>query len=883
MRPRRRNLWLTALVTPALLMSFVPVAHAAKDELEQLRTCISESKHVAVAVIIDESGSLQNTDPADERVTAAKAAVAGLSVLASEGAADVDLLIAGFSEVFSHRQEGPLNESSIAGFNAEIDLFTDRDSGRDTDFYVAIDGARQWLEGKRHGAGSTPAEFCSALLLFTDGEYSIEPQAGREAKPYAPGIPPTSEEAAARVVQIGQEKICKKDGLSDRLRALGTVPVVISLNKTAFNQSFMTSFATGDGCGDRGADVPGIFRSANDLTDLLQLFDAIAAVLGDGTPGGTGTTPVCFRKACPSGTRTFLIDDSLRRFHLLVDLESESLIAELRSPGRAKPLIVGSGDFGEGSLGQIDVLVGRLSQTAFTIDAARPSSGRGWTGKWSVTFIDPTGADPGAVVHSQIFLYGDLIPEFAGKPEFRMGTKSSIEVSVARRDGEPVEPEDFLQDVELYLSVTDPTSHKTERIPVEGSLRSRVFVGEYQPPDSTSSSLLNLTARLIATTSSGIALVPMTARVPVPVLPPAGFPRLVDSEIHPPVLVADSDEIESSSVEINVLGPAEGSGCIWFSGTSFDGELPPETAPPVASFRPDATGSASCLPLSAGERKSLRLTISEPVSGVHTSGTASGVLEMSLKSDATGEVVKRKVPVTMDILFKKSLPETVAMAIPIFLAGVGLPLFALWLLNAMTAKFQPPAHMRAAAIPVTVHDSGAITRHDGQSFSDGRSITHEEFQNVGGPTEPTREFTWRHFKFHTKTPLNPFGNPRGEVRGSYVAGSEGYRESEGASIGQVDLALTRTWAFALDAPGTQLAASEKKVRGELVMFISNTEPTVTQVLSMWPSVEDALPTRAVSLADLAAKDRDKLAPPPTEPPNGPPPDSGEPLPPSPDF
>jgi hypothetical protein len=121
------------------------------------------------------------------------------------------------------------------------------------------------------------------------------------------------------------------------------------------------------------------------------------------------------------------------------------------------------------------------------------------------------------------------------------------------------------------------------------------------------------------------------------------------------------------------------------------------------------------------------------------------------------------------------------------------------------------------------------------------------------------------------------------VRGSYVAGSEGYRESEGASIGQVDLALTRTWAFALDAVGTQLAASEKKVRGELVMFISNTEPTVTQVLSMWPSVEDALPTRAVSLADLAAKDRDKLAPPPTGPPNGPPPDSGEPLPPSPDF
>src|SRR5439155_1822182 len=69
--------------------------------LEQLADCVRSNRLLLAEVVVDESGSLQQTDPQNVRVTATKAALANLANLALAGGSKnhvaVDVQLAGFS------------------------------------------------------------------------------------------------------------------------------------------------------------------------------------------------------------------------------------------------------------------------------------------------------------------------------------------------------------------------------------------------------------------------------------------------------------------------------------------------------------------------------------------------------------------------------------------------------------------------------------------------------------------------------------------------------------------------------------------------------------------------------------------------------------------
>ena len=59
----------------------VAAVQPGRSVLRELGTCIGTSGRLLVLLLIDESGSLQQTDPRNQRVTAAKAALASLEDL----------------------------------------------------------------------------------------------------------------------------------------------------------------------------------------------------------------------------------------------------------------------------------------------------------------------------------------------------------------------------------------------------------------------------------------------------------------------------------------------------------------------------------------------------------------------------------------------------------------------------------------------------------------------------------------------------------------------------------------------------------------------------------------------------------------------------------
>src|SRR5438046_2375522 len=98
---------LALLVIAASLMSMPLAAGASRlrqgesplsPALSRLASCVAGKKRLAVVFLIDESGSLKHTDPANSRVVAAQAAIRGLNGLVARGAGKirVDVQVAGF-------------------------------------------------------------------------------------------------------------------------------------------------------------------------------------------------------------------------------------------------------------------------------------------------------------------------------------------------------------------------------------------------------------------------------------------------------------------------------------------------------------------------------------------------------------------------------------------------------------------------------------------------------------------------------------------------------------------------------------------------------------------------------------------------------------------
>jgi hypothetical protein len=876
---------LTTILVAGMALGMVSAASAQEAPhdgaaFERLASCSRDTGRLQVLLLMDESGSLQWTDAEDRRVIAAQTAVLSLAALGDEDGVTVDVALSsfavGFDLVTGWMQ---LDSGSVDGLLAEVRTFEDRNLGLDTDYHNAFTGVRDELSRRAAETAGEASRPCQLLLLFTDGDYDVEPrergatgQRGQNiTKVYAPNLPLDRPGNPALVEERGRELLCEGGGLLDELRESDVVTVTLALEEdidpeaSTFLRAVTTGEAEGLTCGEVAGPEYGVYIPATNLAELIAGFNRAANEIAGGTAGlDERELPVCDRESCPEGSRTFDLSHAYDHFHLLANTAAESVVVELEGPPGGDRLVLESGQSGAFQVGSVELDVVWLSPIDVAIDGRLSSENDDWVGTWTMTFVDPTGVNTGALASAQLYLFGGLTPELADEPIFRMGEDATFGIRVVDAVGTPRTPADFVQEARILASVTDPVSGRTQELDVSGPAADGTYVATWPVPSHIEAATVNVSLRLEVIAQTGIALQPRLRTYAVSVQPPVTYPNLGPAQLR---LSSISDRAGEAVGTILVTGGAESGGCVWFEGASV--QRSPRNADDLSpSFNPPAGAQTECIAVAAGEQREVELTVAV---GRVASGSVDGRVQARLASDAAPEVLNTELPFTLEMHRPVDQARRAWMSVLLLLAGFLLPLVVLWGLNWWGARFEPLARLRTAAVPVRVTPDGRLRRvREGQDVP--LSFEAGDFANTPGPDELVREASFGGVQLGSKVPLLPFRAAHGVVStdGLHAVGSDGVMGRGSPVRGKVPFNLARQWIFTLEdaeLPGD----GEPDVRGTLRTFLPE-GPMHRQIGDLVDELARTVPAAAQGLARAAARrapsvdaeDAEAAPPPPSE-------------------
>ncbi len=829
--------------------------------VERLASCVRDNHRLLALFLIDESGSLRQTDPSQERVKGLKVAFEELEQVRTtpiDGIRPrVDVYLAGFSVGFDTLAGwASLQDGVLPRLERQAEAYAARNDGLDTDYEAAFLGAHEVL-GRRSAEltrdGSTSP--CKAVFWFTDGKYDIEDRNGTTgarfgtSKPYAPEIRLDQPGGGARLTARGRELLCEKNGLLDQLRTADVVTVAVALTTQIAqeDQAFLQSVATGSGCGSPPEQPVGALVRAADVADLVLAFDSVFQAARDGTPGPSESMAVCPKAACPRGTLQFVVDPGLRRFHVLALTGGDGIVVELRGPGSTGPLRFVPSRPGSGRLGSARVGHSWVAPNALVADADLPRDTSDWAGKWSVTFIDPSGSNPDAVARAQIHLFGDLVPRLVGAPKLTRGEESAFDVELVDAAGTPTTPKALFQTLSVGATVTEPDGGSGESVALTGPDSAGHYHGRYRVAPERRSSSANLTLRVDTTTRSGIALTPVVKTYSVPVLPPSSYPTVSPAVLRFPSIT----DKRSTEMPLTVVG-GKGGGCVWVESSRF-AVVPASVRSVEVAADPGAHSRSTCLKVGAGERRVLRLTAKPGRNGF---GQVKGTVTLRLQADGNDRVLSLDLPASFDIL---NVPIARKLFLVLLVAGITLPFLVVWLAKYLTAKFQPTGTLRFASFPVHVRGQQLVRPgRDGEDH--GKPLLPfdpTEFQPVPGDRAKRRSWELARVRFTAHAGIRPFSPPTGAASsdGLRILGA-GRPSAAGRAI-EVPLALEKTWLFLVDEVAFE--QSEDKNAGQQVatargrfLGLIRIGRGAQQLHELEPSVRDVLPGRVRELAEADA-------------------------------
>lgn len=793
-------------------------AEGSSAAVESIASCFAERQHLAVLLLIDESGSLQRTDPDNERVIALRAALETLESVRSLAGEDarLDIALSAFATQYTLvRDWTPLDQTTLSQLRADADGFAERNRGLDTDFALALDGASDELDRYAGRVLESGEELpCRAVLMFTDGDYDIEPRNQPETRPYAPGLPLDVPGNADLVEAAGRAYVCEDGGAIDRLRAtdapLITVAFTpdISPEDRAFIQALSVGTANGITCGSDQRGGLGAYVEAEDLDALIRAFHSIIGQSANAAPLlPERELEVCDGAACSEGRFEFELDGSLRRAHLLANLVADGIVLQLEGPGAGPPLVIDSDAGGTAELSGAGVLVSPLSPTDLTIELELPSDTDAWIGTWAATFIDTTGRNAGAVASAQLLLFGGLDPEIVGEPSLRLGEAGEIEIGLVNQDGTPRVPEDLLGEVDLTATVTEPLTGRQETVEVSGPHADGRWTVQYTPPTDLGSTVVNLSATLQITTPTGLALQPRTVIRAIPVLPPVTFPRVEPETLDLGTLLGAG----TATGSLTVIGGAEQSGCVWFAPGPVD--APRYAGEVTITVDPAATSQADCLQL--GPDQSERVEVRAELETVD-SGTVRFPIQVFLTSDASTEVLEVGLPASLALVREVDQLRRVGLFAALLLPALLLPLFLMYLFGWWSARFVQPGYCWHATFPVRLREGADLERRAASGEWKPFVLRPEDFKAWDAPDDDVRRFDAAGLSFRARIPINPFGSPYATVSavGADVVGSSGTTASGDQLAGLSAFGLGGSWALVVGDSGNPTLKDEEWVPPE---------------------------------------------------------------------
>jgi hypothetical protein len=664
------------LAAPAAQASPGPPVRADERAFSDVAGCIATADNVLVSLVVDESASLQQTDPGDLRVQGITTALDSLDQLAAGLGESTRLHVSlstfarSFETLVGWRRmdggtTGPLREAAAAELPA-------RNTGDATDYRQALQGARRQLDGKQRQLGDPDA--CKVMLWFTDGALDVDEQTGT---------------AASQLCQLG--------GIADAVRRDGIAVIALALftpgaGVSESQREQLRAVAEGRGSGVTCGTVPvparstsGIYLPANDPAALQELFGRAGARVGGGTEVAAVTCP---GPECPGGRYSLAIDPGVAGARLLVAQRSGGEPpVRVRSPsGRSVDLSGGSAEVDGASV----QLVSRDGFATLDVSYPRYAEDRA---VWQV--------QPGPSQLTLFWFWGAELDLESGPVQ--AGDPHELRLQLRDRAGDPLPP--TLYDAfRVDAQVGDRTV--PARVTPEGVVTGTFRLGVDGLPPA-------LPLRVSVTARSrpgGVPLGPVALSDRLAVDLPPVYPS-----ISPDVL--DFGELEgvgTATAELRATGSRRGPTrvCVTGSRVTVPGRDPADLV----------TALRECSDLGPGGSATVPLALAP---GTSADGVATGEVTLSLEPADGSAPLEVEVPVELEM--QRVVDESTRWLLVALLVGLALllPLLVLLLANWVTAKFAMTYASRIGATPVRITRRGLAPR-DG-----GALVDPERFDNAG--------------------------------------------------------------------------------------------------------------------------------------------------------
>lgn len=652
-----------------------------------IRDCVSEKGRLAALFLIDQSGSLQETDPADRRVEAMKAAVAALSLNAelkttTERDYQLEVRFDGFG--VGHTSTGEWHRLTLtanAAVESEIDAFADRDNELQTDYKTGLEKAVQALSEYEQVRGE---DACKLLVWLSDGELYLGDEDSDEAE-----------------IEAASNMCAADSGIADQMRSLDIYTVGFGLTTTSGQQpnfALMEGLVTGaSGCGARAGF--GRFVKVEGADALIQaLFRDLSPIPPDSKPVGA-----CREE--PSnlecGEFRFTTRPPLDRVKMIVSTTVGINTAEVIDPGGQRTGFVANGSAVQATTPSVSSNPLYQFTSIVSIEVQKSSTPYG---EWVVQFRGPAARE--ALVSALFF--SDVVAEILGPDPITIERDNPVpfqvriselgvvglqlpsgSTSVAEFDEAPSLEATLTIGYEIVPTQTTMTNKD------EGLFEIRVNAADLSNVGPLGSLKVRPVARL-----NGVDIAFGDSFRDVKILLGDGLPSIQS------VSASDIDDKGASRVQITIAGPQEGTGSVEISKDFEILDAPQPTSLTDFALKLDTDKVV----VGAGESAVLDAEL-DP------SFTANGKLAFRLNLVFEGRGNKQ-VSVPLDFEVKMSRPFNTGRAIGWLIAMILVFIITQAAAVAMAATVlarvrSMPVWTRTASFPVTISSDGSVTSEGG--------------------------------------------------------------------------------------------------------------------------------------------------------------------------
>jgi hypothetical protein len=312
-------------------------------------------------------------------------------------------------------------------------------------------------------------------------------------------------------------------------------------------------------------------------------------------------------------------------------------------------------------------------------------------------------------------------------------------------------------------------------------LKGNSFEGKFV--SDASQKTTNLAVLLTLKTKSGIEF-NISTKKPIQVIPPGIYPSIKPNPIRSSdFLTVLKGKSGKATANLQLQGPSRTEGQICLGPVQVRSDSNPKR---IEGFATNLGGievsSEKCFNLSAGEIKDLELSISNPIPA---NGTSKGFIVAKYLAPNQQEIdSKVDVQFISEIVYDSDKRLLIFAAL--MLLGIGLPLVALYLINAANSKILLK-NLYIASIPVLTNASGGVVSLNRlETNSTSGVITQEDFIPFSAGIKKQKKVQLNSETLEGVAPKSPFGALRSKlttqpgmvVISSSSESSKGYASNE---------------------------------------------------------------------------------------------------------